>query len=42
MRCPVHPGIWLYENMTETRGFCPECSEWYWLKNGKKVEQDEK
>ncbi len=29
MRCPIHPEVWLYENMVETEGFCPKCSKWY-------------
>jgi hypothetical protein len=32
MRCPKHPEVWLYENMTEVKGYCPECDEWYDLK----------
>ena len=32
MRCPKHPEIWLYENMMETEGYCPECGKWYKLK----------
>ena len=31
MRCPKHPEVWLYENMLETRGFCPSCGTWYEL-----------
>lgn len=33
MRCPVHPEVWLYENLLETRGFCALCQKWYDLKN---------
>lgn len=29
MRCPEHPEVWLYEDMMETKGYCPECDEWY-------------
>jgi uncharacterized Zn-finger protein len=32
MRCPKHPEIWLYENMMETEGYCPECDTWYLLR----------
>lgn len=27
-RCPVHPEIWMYFNMQETRGFCKKCGIW--------------
>lgn len=36
MRCPEHKEVWLYENMMETKGYCPECREWYDLKEAKK------
>jgi transcription initiation factor IIE alpha subunit len=29
MRCPKHPGVWLYENTIETEGWCPRCQTWY-------------
>lgn len=32
MRCPKHPGIWLYENTVETSGYCPTCGLWYPLR----------
>lgn len=35
MRCPKHPEVWLYENMMETKGFCPKCGEWYELEDNK-------
>lgn len=42
MRCPEHPDIWLYENMMETKGFCPDCQQWYSLETGDPVEPDKK
>ena len=36
MRCPKHYDVWLYENMIETKGFCPKCETWYNLKESKK------
>ena len=35
LRCPKHPEVWLYENMMETMGYCPECDEWYELEKEK-------
>ena len=32
MRCPIHKEVWLYENMTETKGYCKLCDKWYKLK----------
>ena len=40
MHCPKHPKIWLYENMMETKGFCPDCNQWYDLKTKEKVNTD--
>jgi hypothetical protein len=37
MRCPIHPDVWLYEDMLEIKGFCPECGLWYMLDSGKVV-----
>ena len=31
MRCPKHPDVWLYENLTFTVGYCRKCQEWYVL-----------
>lgn len=33
MRCPIHPEVWLHEDMMETKGFCPDCDKWYPLRN---------
>jgi uncharacterized protein (DUF983 family) len=38
MRCPIHKEVWLYENMLETRGYCPKCKKDYQLT--KEQEQD--
>ena len=29
MRCKIHPAVGLYEDILETKGFCPKCDKWY-------------
>lgn len=41
MQCPQHPEVWLYENMMETEGFCPQCKKLYNLETKKEVEYNE-
>jgi hypothetical protein len=38
MRCPIHSEVWLYENMMETKGFCPKCQKWYDLPEKERLE----